>query len=64
VVFLENVTDPRLIERIGEEGGARFGGVLYSDALSGHDEPADTYINMMRTNLDTLMAGLAPEQGE
>jgi zinc/manganese transport system substrate-binding protein len=33
-VFLENVTDPRLIERIAEESGAKIGGELYSDALS------------------------------
>ena len=33
-VFLENVTDERLLERIGAESGARIGGTLYSDALT------------------------------
>ena len=33
-VFLENVTDKRLLERIGAESGARIGGTLYSDALT------------------------------
>ncbi len=60
VVFLENVNDPRLIERIGAEAGARVGGTLYSDALSGPDGPAPTYVAMMRHNLETLLAGLQP----
>jgi zinc/manganese transport system substrate-binding protein len=58
VVFLENVNDPRLIERIGAETGALVGGTLYSDALSAPDGPALTYVDMMRHNLDTLIAGL------
>src|SRR5256885_2099621 len=32
-VFLENITDARLMERIAQETGARIGGKLYSDAL-------------------------------
>jgi len=58
VVFIENINDPRLIERIAHEGGARLGGQLYSDALSEPDGSAPTYIEMMRHNLATLMAGL------
>lgn len=48
-VFLENVSDPRLMERIARESGARVGGRLYSDALSPPGGPAGTYIDMMRT---------------
>lgn len=57
-VFLENVNDPRLLERIGRESGARIGGTLYSDALSAAGGPAPTYAAMMRHNLATLIAGL------
>lgn len=57
-VFLENVTDPRLVKRIAEETGARIGGTLYSDALTGPDGPAASYIDMMRHNLRTLVAAL------
>ena len=32
-LFLENVVDPRLLEQIARETGARIGGTLYSDAL-------------------------------
>jgi zinc/manganese transport system substrate-binding protein len=50
-VFLENVTDPRLIERIAEESGAKIGGELYSDALSEPSGPAGDYIALMRNNV-------------
>jgi zinc/manganese transport system substrate-binding protein len=50
-VFLENVTDPRLMEQIAEESGARIGGKLYSDALSEPSGPASTYIDLMRHNV-------------
>jgi zinc/manganese transport system substrate-binding protein len=55
-VFLENIADPRLIERIGDETGARLGGKLYSDALSEAGGPAATYIDMMRHNIRTISA--------
>ncbi|THF63021.1 metal ABC transporter substrate-binding protein [Pseudothauera nasutitermitis] len=60
-VFLENVVDRRLVERIRAEGGARLGGTLYSDALSAAGGPAPTYVAMMRHNLATLLAGLAAD---
>jgi zinc/manganese transport system substrate-binding protein len=58
-VFLENVSDPRLIERIAKETGARIGGKLYSDALSREGGPAATYIDMMRHNIRGFSAALS-----
>jgi zinc/manganese transport system substrate-binding protein len=58
-VFLENITDPRLLRQIAEETGARIGGTLYSDALSPPDGPAGSYIAMMRHNADELRKALA-----
>lgn len=58
-VFLENVTDPRLMKMIAAETGARIGGALYSDALSPADGPAATYIDMMRHNVRELVSALA-----
>ena len=58
-VFLENVSDPRLIERIAKDTGATVGGRLYSDALSGPDGPAPTYIDMMRHNIRTISQALS-----
>jgi zinc/manganese transport system substrate-binding protein len=57
-VFLENVTDKRLLERIGAESGARIGGTLYSDALTDDKGPAPTYLEMMRHNVKQLAAAL------
>jgi zinc/manganese transport system substrate-binding protein len=50
-VFLENISDPRLMAQIARETGATIGGTLYSDALSGPSGPAGTYIDMMRHNV-------------
>ena len=58
-VFIENVADSRLIERIRSESGAQIGGTLYSDALSKADGPAPSYVQMMRTNLDALRQALS-----
>ncbi len=58
-VFMENISDPRLIQRIASETGARIGGKLYSDALSGKDGPAATYVEMMKNNVAAFAAALA-----
>jgi zinc/manganese transport system substrate-binding protein len=57
-VFLENVSDPRLIEQIARETGAAIGGKLYSDALSEPTGPAASYIDMMRHNVRELAKAL------
>jgi zinc/manganese transport system substrate-binding protein len=57
-VFLENITDPRLLERIAAETGTRIGGTLYSDALTRPDGEAPTYIAMMRHNIRVLAEAL------
>jgi len=57
-VFLENVSDPRLIRQIARETGAAIGGKLYSDALSEPNGPAATYIDMMRHNARELAKAL------
>lgn len=57
-VFVENVADTRLAERIAKESGAKLGGVLYSDQLSPAGGPAGTYIDMVRHNIRELTAAL------
>lgn len=59
-VFLENISDPRLIERISADTGARVGGTLYSDSLTAENGPAPTYIEMVRHNIKTLTSALGP----
>ncbi len=58
-VFVENVTDTRLIERIASETGAKVGGTLYSDALSDASGPAPTYLKMFEHNSSQLLAAMA-----
>ncbi|MGV2980154.1 metal ABC transporter substrate-binding protein [Camelimonas sp. ID_303_24] len=59
-VFLENIADPRLMQRVARETGVKPGGQLYTDSLSPPDGPAPTYIDMMRRNVETLENALAP----
>lgn len=58
-VFLENISNPRLIEQIARESGAKIGGTLYSDALSDASGPAGTYIDMMKHNISEIEKALA-----
>ena len=58
-VFVENISDPRLIEQLARESGARVGGLLFSDALSDKDARASSYLAMMRHNIDTIANALA-----
>ncbi|AWN46836.1 ABC transporter substrate-binding protein [Methylobacterium terrae] len=58
-VFLENVSDPRLMQQIAREGGAKAGGRVFSDALSEPGGPAPTYLEMMRHNAREFAAALA-----
>jgi zinc/manganese transport system substrate-binding protein len=57
-VFLENVSDERLLRRIAQESGARIGGTLYSDALTDEKGPAPNYLDMVRHNVKQLSAAL------
>ena len=58
-VFLENISDPRLIRRISAETGAKVGGTLFSDSLTAEKGDAPTYIDMVRHNIRTLTGALA-----
>jgi zinc/manganese transport system substrate-binding protein len=58
-VFLENITDPRLMGRISAETGARVGGTLYSDSLTGEKGDSPTYIAMVRHNIKALTSALS-----
>lgn len=57
-VFLENISDDRLIRQIAAETGAKLGGTLISDGLTGEKGPAPTYIDMVRHNIKALTSAL------
>ena len=54
-VFIENISNPKLIEQIARETGAVVGEQLYSDALAKSPHPADSYLGMMRWNGEALL---------
>lgn len=57
-IFVENISNPRLLEQIARETKTHIGGVLYSDALSPPGTEADTYLKMMAFNLSSLARAL------
>ena len=57
-VFVENMTDSRLVAQLSREAGVTVGGKLYADALSAPGTAADTYLKFFRYNVTTLMGGL------
>ncbi|MCP5280164.1 MAG: metal ABC transporter substrate-binding protein [Rhodoferax sp.] len=57
-VFLENMTETRLITQIGKDAGATVGGTLYTDALSRPGQPGASYLQMMRHNVTLMVQGM------
>jgi zinc/manganese transport system substrate-binding protein len=58
-LFIENMTNPNLVDEIARNSGASVGPRLYSDALSKPGGPAPTYEAMMRHNVTALVAGMS-----
>ena len=54
-VFMENMTDKRLLEQLSREAKVRIGGKLYADALSGPSGVAPSYLEMFRYNVRTIL---------
>ena len=57
-LFVENMTNPGLVEQVARDSGGVVGPQLYSDALSKAGGPATTYEAMMRHNVGALVAGM------
>lgn len=57
-VFVENMSNPKLLAQIAQDAGVTLGAKLYVDALSGPDQPGSTYLKMMRYNVMQLVAGM------
>jgi zinc/manganese transport system substrate-binding protein len=58
-LFIENMSDPRIIERIAKDAGVQAGGELYSDALSAPNESGATYLDMFKNNITKMVAAMA-----
>ncbi len=57
VVFSESTISPDPAMQVARETGARYGGVLYVDSLSGPEGPVPTYLDLLR-----VTSGLIAEQ--
>ena len=57
-VFVENMSNPKLMAQLSRDAGVSVGGTLYSDALSGPAEPGSSYLKMMQHNVMQLLAGM------
>ncbi|MDP4908483.1 MAG: metal ABC transporter substrate-binding protein [Burkholderiaceae bacterium] len=58
-IFAENISDPRVLERVAKDTGAKIGGTLYADALSAPGTQADTYLKMFELNVSTIVSGIS-----
>ena len=57
-IFVENINNPKLLNTIAKEANVEVGGRLYSDALSEIDGLADSYLNMMQHNIQSIIKSL------
>ena len=57
-VFVENMSNPKLLAQLSRDAGVQVGAALYSDALSSAGQPGATYLEMMRHNVAQLVAGM------
>jgi ABC-type Zn uptake system ZnuABC Zn-binding protein ZnuA len=58
VIFLENIQNPKLINQIATEANVKVGPPLYSDALGQPGTDGDTYLKMIRYNVQTVVKAL------
>lgn len=57
-VFCESTVNPSAMQRVAEATGARYVGPLYVDSLSAPDGPVPTYLDLLRHDVDLIVAGL------
>lgn len=63
-LFVESISDTRLIDQIARETGVKSSGKLFSDSLSPPGGPADSYVAMMRHNTQALVRAIQGSQGQ
>ena len=57
-VFVENMSNPKLLAQLARDAGVTVGPALYVDALSAPGGPAGSYLQLMRHNVTQLAAGM------
>lgn len=62
-VFCESTVSDAPMQQVVGATDAVYGGTLYVDSLSGPEGPVPTYLDLIRHDADTIVAGLAGETG-
>ncbi len=57
-IFIESTINPKMMKQIAKDNDVRIGGELFADSLGDEESPADTYINMLKSNTDTIVKAL------
>ena len=57
-IFVENMSNPKVMQQIAQEAGVTIAPPLYTDALGEANSSGATYIEMMRYNVRTIVTAL------
>jgi manganese transport system substrate-binding protein len=60
-VFCESTVSDKSQRQVAREAGSRLAGTLYVDSLSESDGPVPTYLDLLRVDAETIVAGLDPQ---
>ncbi|PPF44393.1 metal ABC transporter substrate-binding protein [Pseudoclavibacter sp. AY1F1] len=62
-VFCESTVSDAPMRQVVDATDAEFGGTLYVDSLSEEDGPVPSYLDLIRHDVDTIVAGLTGKKG-
>ncbi len=54
-IFLESMSNPKLVERVAQEAGVKIGPELFTDALGDASSPGATYVDALRYNVNAII---------
>lgn len=57
VIFSESTISDKPAKQVSKETGAKYGGILYVDSLSGDEGPVRHYIDLINVTIDTIAKG-------
>ena len=57
ILFSESTVSDNPARQVAKETGARYGGVLYVDSLTGAEGSAPTYLRLLEHNAETIVKG-------
>lgn len=57
-VFIETSVNPKLLEQVSAETGAKVGGTLYSDSIGNEGTEGGSYIGAVKENVKTIVNAL------